>query len=204
MISRFKVYFFLGVAILSLVSASPALAISRHIFGLRDFSDPRTFSLQGEGDNNNFDLSGARLESAPSTPDSNLVLKGNDELTLTGAPGETVVLNLNRFVLRDNAILTLQGSATTSFIINVSRKFSLSGNAQVIATGGLDVANIAFNAQGSGKVSLKGNARLEGILFALQRTVVLRDHSVLYGRVFAKKLKVKNAATIVEPPIVSP
>src|SRR5207244_12329817 len=67
----------------------------------------------------------------PKRPNTSVKLLGDEAITITGAPGETVVLGLKNFILRENSSFTLQGSATTTFIINVSKKFSLSGNSHI-------------------------------------------------------------------------
>src|SRR4029077_20497060 len=51
----------------------------------------------------------------PNRPNTSVKLLGNHALTITGAPGETVVLSLKNFILRDNSSFTLQGTATTTF-----------------------------------------------------------------------------------------
>src|SRR5437868_4349754 len=68
----------------------------------------------------------------PNRPNTTVKLLGNHAITITGAPGETIVLSLKNFILRDNSSFTLQGTATTTFVINVRKKFSLSGNSHKI------------------------------------------------------------------------
>ena len=45
-------------------------------------------------------------------------LSGTNNLTLSGAPGATVVLNLRLIRMVGNSTLTLQGSADTTYVIN--------------------------------------------------------------------------------------
>src|SRR6267378_2818295 len=99
-------------------------------------------------------------------------LRGNQSSSIVGAPGQTVTLNLRNFVLAGQSTFTLQGTATTSFIVNVTKQFSLSGNSQIILSAGVRWDHVFFNVLGRGSaVSLSGNAQLYGTLTARQRTV---------------------------------
>jgi len=134
-----------------------------------------------------------------------IILGGNQSSSIVGAPGETVTLDIRNFVLTRHSTLTLQGTATTSFIINVTKQFSLSGRSRIILSGGLRWDHVFFNVLGRGSVvSLSGHAQLYGTLTALQRTVKMNDHSVVYGAVTAKRILVTDAARITPPPIASP
>src|SRR4029077_2299986 len=48
---------------------------------------------------------------------ASIILGGTQNVSIPGAPGQTVTLNLRNFVLADQSTFTLQGTATTSFII---------------------------------------------------------------------------------------
>ena len=99
----------------------------------------------------------------PNRSYSNINLIGRHSLTINGSPGETVVLTLRNFQLANNATFTLQGTATTTFIINVTQQFSLSGNARIVLSGGVQWNNVLFNVRGtSSAVSISGNASLQG------------------------------------------
>src|SRR5947207_13534070 len=54
------------------------------------------------------------------------ITNSSQNMTITGGPNQKVVLKLTNFVMTQGTF-TLQGTATTSFIINVSKTFSLSG-----------------------------------------------------------------------------
>ena len=123
---------------------------------------------------------------------------------LTGAPGETVTLNLGNFVLRRNDTFTLQGTSTTNFIINVSGKFLLSNSARIVLAGGVQWNNVFFNVFGRGSVIvLTDQSILHGTLTASKRTVLLEENAIVYGKVIASKVRISGAAQIVQPPIIS-
>lgn len=123
---------------------------------------------------------------------------------VSGAPGETVTLDLRNFVLQRNDTFTLQGTSTTTFVINVSGKFSLLNNARIVLAGGVQWNNVFFNVLGRGSVVvLTDQSILHGALTASKRTVRLEENAIVYGKVFAKKVLISGAAQIVLPPVVS-
>jgi cytoskeletal protein CcmA (bactofilin family) len=129
---------------------------------------------------------------------------GNQNRTITGAPGETVVMKLTNFTLTGGTF-TLSGTATTNFIINVTNQFSLSGQAKIVLSGGVTWDNVLFNIRGSGSnVTLSDQSRLSGILMANNRTVQLSGQSIVTGEVVANKLSVSGKGQIIHPPITSP
>lgn len=131
-------------------------------------------------------------------------LRKSQSMTISGAPGATVVLRLRDFRLSGSATLTLQGTATTTFIINVTRQFSLSGKARILLSG-VQWNNVLFNVRpGPGTVSIKGNASLQGILMANQRTVSVGGHSTVTGAIIANTVLLRGSARVLHPPITSP
>ena len=142
---------------------------------------------------------------APTRSYTNINLVRNQSITLQGAPGETVVLSLKNFLMQGHATFTLQGTATTNFIINVTKQFSLSGYAKIILSGSVQWDNVLFNVRGQGTdVLVSNNARLEGILMANLRTVRLSGQSRVTGEVIARKIVMSNGSQITHPPVVSP
>lgn len=136
---------------------------------------------------------------------TNVSLVRNQSITVQGAPGETVVLSLKNFMMQGSATFTLQGTATTNFIINVTRQFSLSGYAKIVLSGSVQWDNVLFNVRGQGTdVLLSSNARLEGILMANMHTVRLSGQSRVIGEVIAKRIVMSNGSRITHPPVVSP
>jgi hypothetical protein len=139
----------------------------------------------------------------PNRSDTTMTLGGNDALTIAGAPGETVVLDLKNFVLRGGSSLTLEGTATTTFIINVNKKFSLKGNSHVDLAG-LQWNQVLFNVVGPGeKVSLGGNSTLQGILMANERRVELKGNATVSGEIIANRIKLRGSSRVLHPTIVS-
>jgi hypothetical protein len=136
---------------------------------------------------------------------TNLALERGQSMTLTGAPGETVVLSLRDFEMSGNSTLTLQGTATTMFIINVKRQFLLSGNARIVLSGGVVWNNVLFNVRGTGSdVRLMNQAHFEGVLMANRRTVRLLDNATLSGSMIGKSIVLRGSATVTHPPVMSP
>src|SRR6266576_892653 len=72
---------------------------------------------------------------------------GNKDVTLTGSGH--IVLTLQDFVMTGGTF-TLSGTAMTSYIINVNRNFSLSGNAKIELGGQLTASHVLFNIIGTG------------------------------------------------------
>ncbi len=136
---------------------------------------------------------------------ASISLGGSQNVSILGAPGATVTLNLQNFVLAGGSTFTLQGTATTSFIINVRKQFSLSGSSQIILSGGVRWDHVFFNVLGRrGVVSISGRVQLYGTLTARQRTVRLDDYSIVYGAVTARKILVTDSSRIIPPSIISP
>jgi hypothetical protein len=151
------------------------------------------------------DASDAAFALQPNRSNTTICLKKNSSLTLSGAPGETVVLNLKSFQLKGNATLTLQGTATTNFIINVKNQFALSGNARILLSGGAQWNNVLYNVSGPGAdVTVDGNSSLQGILMATKRTVRLTGSSLVTGEVIGNRNVISGGSQVVHPPIVSP
>lgn len=129
----------------------------------------------------------------------NIDLKGKQNLTLTGAPGETVVLRLQDFKI-SSGTLTLQGTATTNFVLNVTRSFSLTNHAQIILSGGVVAQNVLFNVRGTGTdVTMSGGSVLRGYILANQRTVSNNGQSIVRGGIWANRVKLSGGAQVVSP-----
>lgn len=142
---------------------------------------------------------------APTQNLSMINLSGTTNLTLSGAPGDTVVLDLRLFRMSGDSTLTLQGSASTTYVINVNRGFLLTDAARIVLSGGLDWNDVVFNVRGRGTaVTLTGNTNFQGILLASRRTVQLRDAAIIRGEVIADNLVMQGTAQIDHPSVVSP
>jgi cytoskeletal protein CcmA (bactofilin family) len=129
---------------------------------------------------------------------TNVTLNGNQSMTITGAPGQKVVLSLQSFSLNGNSTFTLQGTATTSFIINVAKNFSLTGNSQILLAG-VPPQNVLFNIVGKGSdVHFSGKSGMSGILLALNRKVDLSGGHVT-GKVIADQVVITSGGSVVTP-----
>jgi choice-of-anchor A domain-containing protein len=105
-----------------------------------------------------------------------------------------VVLNLQDFVMTSGTF-TLQGTATTTYIINVSRNFSLNNSS--IQLSGLVSSQVLFNVKGTGsQVSLNQGTSMGGILLATQRKVDLSGGKV-FGRVIANQVNITSGGQVV-------
>ncbi len=106
-----------------------------------------------------------------------------------------VVLNLQDFVLTSGTF-TLQGTATTTFIVNVARNFSIN-NSSVVLSGGLLASHVLFNVRGTGtQVSLNQGTSLTGILLAYNRKIDLSGGKV-YGKAIANQIVITSGGQIV-------
>ena len=177
-----------------------------------DLTDPQFSAQLAEGANPDLsfrDFGGAnessRVSVAASLPAPNAIrLSGYQNYSLTGAPGSTVSLDLQNFILSGHSTLSFLGSSTTMFVLNVSKQFSLSQSAKIVLSGDVQWNHVFFNVLGNrSAVSLSGKSGLFGILTASQRTVRMNGHAIVYGRAFASKLIIRQAAQIIAPPIVS-
>jgi hypothetical protein len=124
-------------------------------------------------------------------------VKSGQSITITANPfaGSKVVLNLQDFVMTGGTF-TLSGGATTTFIINVSRNFSLN-NSSVILSGGLMASHVLFNVMGSGsQVSLNQGTSLQGILLATSRKISLSGGKV-YGKVIAEQIAITSGGQVI-------
>ena len=132
-------------------------------------------------------------------------LSGAENISLTGAPGETVVLNLKAFKMSGNSTLTLDGSANTTYIINVKKQFSLAGHASIVLTGGLTWNDVLFNVRGKGdEVMLSRDSSFQGVLMANKRTVRVRDNAIVSGQIIADSVQLQGSSQVLHPPVVSP
>jgi Putative Ice-binding-like adhesive domain len=160
-------------------------------------------ALLDNGVNDALAASDYALSLTPNRANTSVKLRGDQNITIIGAPGETVVLSLKNFILKGDSSFTLQGTATTTFIINVSKKFSLKGNSH-IDLAGLQWNQVLFNVVGAGrKVSLGGNSVFNGILMANNRTIELKGDATVSGEIIANRLKLRGSASVLHPPGVS-
>jgi putative adhesin len=121
----------------------------------------------------------------------------SQNITITGSANQKVVLSLQNFNI-SNGTFTLQGTATTSFIVNITKKFSLSGNSQIVLSG-VPPQNVLFNVIGKGdQVAFSGKSGMSGILLALNRKVDLSSGHVT-GKVIADQVVITSGGSVVTP-----
>ncbi|MEY2544539.1 MAG: type secretion system secreted protein VgrG [Verrucomicrobiota bacterium] len=186
-----------GLSFLILVSATAGLLGAQPGNGNSDFLKPSF-----PGNINTFD-SMAAIQSPGALTTVNLSRHQN--ITVSGAPGQTVVLSLKDFIMTGMSTFTLQGTATTMFVINVNQQFSLSGSARIVLAGGVVWNHVVFNVRGTGSdVRLTDHSSLTGILNAPKRTVRMNEQAIVYGQVNAKKVLLGEDSQIIPQPVVSP
>lgn len=117
---------------------------------------------------------------------------GNQNVSLFSSG--RVVLNLQDFVMT-GGVFTLQGTATTTYIINVRRNFSLNNSS--ISLSGISSRQVLFNITGTGsQVSLNQGTSMGGILLATQRKVDLSGGKV-FGRVIANQVNITSGGQVI-------
>jgi len=133
-----------------------------------------------------------------------LNMHGSDNETFSGAPGETVVMHLQDLRMGANSVLTLDGAADTNYVIKIRNGLSLSGNAQIVLSGGLTWNDVTFKLHGRGEaVELHGTSTLQGTVMARKRAVRVRNQAIIYGDAVGW-VSLSDSAQIIQPPIVSP
>jgi hypothetical protein len=186
-----------GLSFLILVGATAGLLGAQPGNENSDFLKPSF-----PGNINTFD-SMAAIQSPGALTTVNLSRHQN--ITVSGAPGQTVVLSLKDFIMTGMSTFTLQGTATTMFVINVNQQFSLSGSARIVLAGGVVWNHVVFNVRGKGSdVRLTDRSSLTGILNAPKRTVKMNEQAIVYGQVNAKKVLLNEDSQIIPQPVVSP
>src|SRR5215467_8041142 len=97
---------------------------------------------------------------------SNVNLSGGQNITITGSG--CVVLKLQNFTLSNSSTFTLAGTAGTSYIINVSKQFSLADSSKIVLGAGINAADVLFNVRGTSgnSIKLSGSSQFNGILLA--------------------------------------
>ena len=150
-----------------------------------------------------FRTSGDAFVQQSSSSSGSIKLVKNQTMLVNAAPGETVTLSLKNFTMSGNSTLTLQGTASSYFVINVSKQFSLTGSAHIALAGNVCWNQVFFKIAGTGTVSIGGHSSLTGVLNAAQRTVMVTDHATILGTVAASKVFLRGAGKIITPPVVS-
>src|SRR4029077_9298385 len=118
-------------------------------------------------------------------------------ITIDPTSSGKVVLNLQDFVMTSGTF-TLEGTAMNTYIINVSRNFSLNNSKIVLDSSmGLVASHVLFNILGTGsQVSLQQGTSMQGILLAYDRKVDLSGGKV-FGRIVAEQLAITSGGQAV-------
>ena len=127
---------------------------------------------------------------------TNVNISSGHNITITGSG--CVVLKLTDFVMTSGTF-TLQGTAGTSFIINVSNQFSLSGSSKIVLGTGILTQDVLFNVRGTGTVSLSGSAKLDGVLLATNRSVSILGSATVRGEVIANSVNISGSGSVITP-----
>jgi hypothetical protein len=157
-------------------------------------------------------MAAATLDELPARTDAEAGIREGQGFNRTpkdilymGGPGETVTLNFTSLILHGSDSVTLEGTATTKFVIEIQNRFSLAGYAKIVLSNGLLWNNVTFDLVGQdARFRMRGHSELTGIVDGPQRNVTLTNHAVVYGEVFARRLRLRRFARIIAPPVISP
>jgi hypothetical protein len=143
--------------------------------------------------NYTYSINGGPTQSGATSP---LTTVNNQSVTITGSG--RIILQLQNFVLDGHNTLTLHGlNPATVFVLNVSKQFSLSNQAQILLSG-ISASHVLFNVLGSGPdAAINGSAQFRGILLANNRNVALNGSSVSTGEVVANKVTISGNAQLI-------
>jgi hypothetical protein len=133
------------------------------------------------------------------------ISNASQSMAVMGPPGQKVVINLQNFVMSAGTF-TLEGTTTTTFIINVSKQFSLNNSKILLAdlsgmastsTSGVQASNVLFNIRSNGiQISLNQGTQMSGNLLALGNKVVLSGGKV-YGRVVGGQVNITSGGQVI-------
>lgn len=91
--------------------------------------------------------------------------------TITGS-GSADVVCLQNLKLSGGSVLTLTGPSGTTFIINVSGTFALTGASKIVVSGAVQPKDVLINVIGTGgDAALTGGSALQGTLLAPRRKI---------------------------------
>src|SRR5262249_28171365 len=109
--------------------------------------------------------------------------------------------------------LTISGPAGSTFIINDSGPFTMSGSSRIILAGGLTPADVLLNVTGAGSgalnVTMSGTTQLNGILLAKDRNIMVSG-STINGELIgggtegATNIQISSGATVNQAPSTNP
>jgi choice-of-anchor A domain-containing protein len=124
-------------------------------------------------------------------------LSGN--FTISEASAGNYIFNISSINLSGSDTITLSAPAGSSFVLNITGAFSLSGSTHISLAGGLTATNVLYNVLGSGNVAFSGGGNssgLDGILLAVDRTVMLSP-VLINGAVIARDINMASGASVI-------
>lgn len=131
---------------------------------------------------------------------------------IEGNGGVNVVAVEGDLIMSGKDAIVLQGSEDDRFIINVYGKVQISGQAQILVSGGLPPSHVVINAIGESPIQLSGKGTIYGSILAVRSDIQITGQGRIYGAVAGKKeIKIagngatlENAAYCPEIPVATP
>lgn len=118
------------------------------------------------------------------------MIQGNGSVNVIAVEGD--------FEMSGKDALVLQGSEDDRFIINVYGKVKISGQAQILVSGGMPPSHVVINAIGTSPVQISGNGTIYGSILAVRGDIQITGKGRIYGAVAGKnEIKIAgNGATL--------
>jgi len=123
-------------------------------------------------------------------------LSGN--FTISQGTVGNYIFNVAGINLSGNDTITLSAPTGSTFVLNVSGSFQLSGSTHISLAGGLTAADVLYNVLGTGNVAFSGGGNssgIDGILLAINRDVMLSP-VLINGAVIAKDINMSSGASV--------
>ncbi|HEY2124901.1 MAG TPA: collagen-binding domain-containing protein [Chthoniobacterales bacterium] len=127
-----------------------------------------------------------------SSPANNVTISG----IMNNPFNQPIVLSINQVNL-SNGNFTLAGNANTTFILNITGKFTIN-NSNLLLTGGLQASHVLFNLLGSNTTSfnLQQGTQATGVFLAVNRNVDLSGGKI-FGRLVTNQLTITSGGQVI-------
>lgn len=109
------------------------------------------------------------------------------------------IFNISSINLSSNDAITLSAPAGSTFVLNVTGAFSLSGSSHIQLAGGLTAGDVLYNALGTGNVQFSGGGNssgVTGIILAVDRNVQLSP-ALIIGEVIGRSISLSSGASVI-------